>query len=125
MLTEEEFKKLIDALKVDLRLAEESLEETARDIIAEGFSEYPVFIATEHEVKLGELLIDKDEMAATYSIYATTLEELIERKLVLPERKAEFIKAYKNPGQFMCVMLITAEIASFVFLPYTRGGDKT
>lgn len=121
MMTEEEFKNRIDALKVDLRLAEESLKETAQDIIDEGFSEYPVFIASEHEVKLGELLIDKDEMAATYSIYATTLEELLERKLVLPERKAEFVKAYKNPKQFMCVMLITATIASFVFLPYTRG----
>lgn len=121
-MNEESFKALIESLKVDLKLAEESIHETALDIINEKFSDYPVFVATNHEVQLGELIIDKSDMAATFSIYATTLEELLERKLVLPERREGFIKTYKDPRRHMCVLLITDEIASFTFLPYTKQG---
>lgn len=122
-MTEEEFKTLIDSLKVDIRLFEDVIEEVAGDIISEGISEYPLFLATEHEVKVGELIVDKNEQDAKFNIYASTLEDMIEHKLVLDERKAEFIKAYKNPKQFSCFMLITPEIASFVFIPYSKGGN--
>ena len=122
-MTEAEFTELIDALKVDIRLFEEIIQEVAGDIIKEGFSEYPIFIATEHDIKLGEIIVDKNDMNARFSMYATTLEEMLEKNLVLPARKAEFIKAYKNPKQFICVMLITNAIASFVFVPYSQGGS--
>ena len=102
---------------------EEIIQEVASDIIKEGFSEYPIFIATEHDIKLGEMIVDKNDMNARFSMYATTLEEMLEKNLVLPARKAEFIKAYKNPKQFICVMLITNAIASFVFVPYSQGGS--
>jgi hypothetical protein len=121
MINEETFKELIESLKVDIRLCEEMIGEVAGDIIREGFSSYPVFIATEHEVKIGERIVDKNDFAAKFNIYASTLEELMDNKLILPERKENFIKAFKNPKQFMCFMLITPEIASVVFLPFTKG----
>jgi hypothetical protein len=117
-MTEEEFNKIIEDLKVDLKIYDEMIKEVSSDMIAESFTQYPIFIATEHAVKIGELILEKDDHAATYSIYATTLEEMVENKLVLAEKKAEFIQAYKDPQKFMCVMLLTATIASFVFVPY-------
>jgi hypothetical protein len=117
-MTEEEFNKLIENLKVDLKIYNEMIQEVSSDMIAESFTQYPIFIATEHEVKMGELILEKDDHAATFSIYATTLEEMVERKLVLETKKADFIKTYKDPEKFMCVMLLTATIASFVFVPY-------
>jgi hypothetical protein len=117
-MTEEEFNKLIETLKVDLKIYAEMIEEVSSDMMAEGFTEHPVFIATEHQVKMGELILDKDDHAATFSIYASTLEEMVARKLVLESKKAEFVKTYKDPKKYMCVMLITAAIASFVFVPY-------
>lgn len=117
-MTEEEFKKIIDSLNIDLKIYDEMIREVSLDMIAEGFTQYPVFIATEHEVKLGELILDKEDHAATFSVYATTLEELLERSLVKADKKEEFIRTYKDPKRFMCVMLITATIASFVFVPY-------
>lgn len=119
-MTEEEFNKIIENLKVDLKVYEEMIGEVSADMISGAFTQYPVFIATEHEIKIGELILEKDDHAATYSIYATTLEEMIEHKLVLQEKKAGFIQAYKDPKKFMCVMLLTANIASFVFVPYKR-----
>ena len=117
-MTEEEFNKLIETLKVDLKIYDEMIKEVSSDMIAEEFTNYPVFIAADQAIKLGELILDKDDHAATFSIYATTLEEMVDRNLVLETKKADFIKTYKDPKKFMCVMLLTASIASFVFVPY-------
>ena len=117
-MTEEEFNILIENLKVDLKIYGEMIYEVSLDMIAEGFTQYPIFIATEHEVKIGELILDKNDQSATFSIYTTTLEEMVNRKLVLENKKEDFITAYKDPKKFMCVMLLTATIASFVFVPY-------
>lgn len=117
-MTEEDFNKLIEELKVDLKIYDEMIKDVSADMIAEGFTQYPVFIATEHEVKMGELILEKNDHAATYNIYATTLEEMIDRQLVLEQKKPEFIRTYKDPKKFMCIMLLTATIASFVFVPY-------
>ncbi len=117
-MTEEEFKKLIDNLNIDLKVYNEMIKEVSADMIAEGFTQYPIFIATEHEVKMGELILEKDDHAATFNMYATTLEEMVDRKLVLETKKEDFIKTYKDPKKFMCVMLLTTTIASFVFVPY-------
>jgi hypothetical protein len=118
-MTAEEFNQIIEQLKVDLKIYSEMIQEVSEDMRKEHFTEYPVFIASEHEVKLGELILDKEDHAATFSIYATTMEELLERKILLPAKQPDFVKTYKNPSQFMCVMLLTASVASFVFVPYT------
>lgn len=119
-MTEEEFSKILDALKEDLKFYNDLIKEVAVDIVAEGFSKHPVFIATEHEVKTGNLVFDKNEYARDFNIYATTIEELEEQKLILPAKKAEFIRTFKDPRKFMCVLLLTAETASFVFVPYRK-----
>ncbi len=117
-MIEEEFNKLIENLKVDLQIYDEMIKEVSADMMAEGFTQYPIFIATEQDVKLGELIIDKNDQAGTFNIYATTMEEMVEKNLILESKKNAFTKAYKDPKKFMCVMLITTSIASFVFVPY-------
>lgn len=124
-MEEQEFNDLIEALKVDVRLCEDMIGEVADDVIVEGFSQYPVFIATEHQIQLGETIVDKDDMAGRFNINATTLESLLEKRLILPERKTEFIKAWKNPKQYMCFMLVTPEIASIAFIPYSQRSRRT
>jgi hypothetical protein len=119
-MTEEEFSKVLDALKEDLKFYNDLVKEVAVDIVAEGFSRYPVFIATEHEVKIGNLVFDKLEYARDFNIYASTLEELTEHKLIMPNKKEEFIKTFKDPRKFMCVLLLTSETASFIFVPYRK-----
>jgi hypothetical protein len=43
---------------------------------------------------------------------------MVDKQLVLESKKAEFIRTYKDPKKFMCIMLLTATVASFVFVPY-------
>ncbi len=124
MFSEEQFSKLLDALKEDLRFFNQQLREVGKDVIAGGFSKFPVFVATEHEVSIGELIFSKAEYARDFNIYATTLEELLEKKLILPGKKEEFVSTYKDARNFMCVLLLTSATASFIFVPYNLKAES-
>jgi hypothetical protein len=119
MENQEVFKKLLDVLHQDLAFYSGMIKEVSKDMIKEGFTKYPIFVAHQHEVKLGEPILLKDDYARDFNINATTLEELIEKKLVLKERVNEFKTNYKNPDKYMCVLLVTVAGAHFIFAPFT------
>lgn len=106
------------SLKKDLDFYKDAIREVAIEIIAEGLSEYPIFIAHQHEVSMGEVILDKNELGTGWSIHASTLEEFVERGVVNEERKARFIKHYKNPDDFMCLFVMVPQGANFVFYPF-------
>lgn len=108
-------------LEGELIIMKESMRETAMDIIKEGFSEYPVFIAHQSEIKLGELILDKRDMATNWSISASTLEDFVERGLIQPDRVDAFKTAYQDPKTFICLFVIYDTAASFVFVPYRKS----
>jgi len=111
----------LKSLKVDLDFYAESIKEIAVEIMAEGLSAYPIFIAHQHEVSMGELILDKNELGTSWSVHASTLEEFVERGIVKEDRKVRFMKHYKKPEDFMCVFVVVPEGANFVFYPY---GEK-
>ncbi|WP_461450652.1 hypothetical protein [Mucilaginibacter sp.] len=108
------------SLEVDLKLFNESIREIAIEIMVEGLSLYPIFIAHQHEVAVGEMILDKEDVNSDWSINASTLEEFIERGIVKKELKQRFIDTYKKPEDFMCVFVVTPEGANFVFFPYVK-----
>jgi L-cysteine desulfidase len=109
------------SLKRDLKLYNESIREVAVEIMVEGLSRYPIFIAHQHEVKLGEPILDRNDLNTEWSIHASTLEEFIDRGIIKKELEARFIKSYKNPHDFMCVFVIVPEGANFVYYPYGKA----
>ncbi|WP_257666957.1 hypothetical protein [Parapedobacter tibetensis] len=111
-------KSPLKSLKVDLDFYSESIREIAVEIMAEGLSAYPIFIAHQHKVEVGELILDKEELGTAWSVHASTLEEFVERGIIKEDRKARFIKHYKKPEDFMCVFVVVPEGANFVFYPY-------
>jgi len=110
----------LKSLEVDLKLFSESLREVSVEIMVEGLSSYPIFIAHQHDVKLGEVILDKEELNTEWTIHASTLEEFIERGVVKKELKQRFIDNYKNPHDYMCVFVIVPEGANFIFYPYGK-----
>jgi hypothetical protein len=108
------------SLEIDLKLFNESIREVAIEIMVEGLSRYPIFIAHQHEVALGEMILDKDDINSDWSINASTLEEFVERGIIKKELKQRFIDTYKKPEDFMCVFVIVPEGANFVFFPYVK-----
>ncbi|MGB4401188.1 MAG: hypothetical protein WBJ10_17580 [Daejeonella sp.] len=108
----------LKTLEADLKFYNESLKEVANEIMVEGISAHPIFVAHQHEVKLGEVILDKNDLNTDWSIHASTLEEFMEKGLILPDKQEKFLKQYKDAYQFMCVFVIVPEGANFVFFPY-------
>jgi hypothetical protein len=108
------------SLEKDLKFYSESLQEVAVEIMVEGLSLYPIFIAHQHEVKLGEMILDRHDLNTEWTIQASTLEEFIEKKIIKAELKERFVNSYKNPHDFMCVFVIVPEGANFVYFPYQK-----
>jgi hypothetical protein len=106
------------SLRRDLKTFSESLYEVAVEIMVEGLSKYPIFIAHQHELALGEVILDRVELGTSWSLHASTLEEFIERGVIKPELKQRFIETYKDPKDFICVFVVVPEGANFVFVPY-------
>ncbi len=120
--SEEEKKKRspLESLEVDLKYFNDSIKEVAIEIMVEGLSKYPIFVAHQHEVALGEVIFDRVEMNTDWTIQASTLEEFMERGVIKKELKERFIDTYKNPDRFMCVFVVVPEGANFVFFPYSK-----
>lgn len=108
----------LKSLESDLKFYNESIKEVALEIMIEGISAYPIFVAHQHEVKLGEPILDKNELNTDWSIHASTMEEFIEKGLIQTDKKDRFLKQYKDAYQFMCVFVIVPEGANFIFFPY-------
>lgn len=124
MNREEIFTKLLEVLKEDLRFYSPMIREVSQDMIKEGYTQYPVFVAHQHQVSLGEPILLREDYAREFSIHASTLEELIEKQLVLEDRKQDFIQNYKSPKEQMCILLITPQEASFIYVPYKLKGKE-
>jgi hypothetical protein len=109
------------SLERDLKLFNESIREVAVEIMVEGLSLHPIFIAHQHEIKLGELILDRIELNTEWSIHASTIEEFTERGIIKPELKERFLSTYKSPNDFMCLFVVVPEGANFVYYPYVKG----
>lgn len=109
------------SLERDLKIYSESIHEVAIEIILEGLSSYPIFIAYQHIVKLGELILDRDDLNMDWSINASTLEEFVEKGVIKKELKERFVKSYKNPHDFICLFVVVPEGANFVYYPYKKS----
>lgn len=108
----------LKSLEKDLKYYEESIKEIAAEILANKISKFPIFIAHQHEVSLGEVILDRHELGTDWSIHVSTMEELIEVKLILEEKKEFFELNFKDPTKFMCLFVIVPEGANFAFHPY-------
>lgn len=108
----------LKSLEKDLLYFEESIKEISAEIIKNKISRFPIFIAHQHEVSLGEVILDRHELGTEWSIHASTMEELIEVKLILEDKKDFFQLNFKDPAKFMCLFVIVPEGANFAFHPY-------
>jgi len=108
------------SLEPDLKFFNESIREVAIEIMVEGLSNYPIFIAHQHDLKLGELILDRRDLHTEWSIHASTMEEFLEKGIIKEILKDRFISSYKNPNDFMCVFVVVPEGANFIYYPYVK-----
>jgi len=111
---------IIDSVQRDVRLYDDYLKQIALAVINQGISQYPIFVAhREVNVAIGRLVVDRDSMRSQWSINASLLEEFVQKKLIEPTKVSQFVKAYKQPKQSMCLFVLLSDgSAGFAFYPY-------
>lgn len=108
----------LQSLKVDLDFYSDSIKETSAELIVEGYTLFPIFIAHQHEVSVGELLLDRTELGTNWSINVSSIEEFVQHGLIKEEKQTHFERQFKKSEEFMCLFVIVPEGANFVFYPY-------
>ena len=94
---EKKKKSPLISLEKDLEFYAESIKEVAVEVMVEGISAHPIFIAHQHTVNIGEVILNRDELNTQWTIQASTLEEFIQKGIINPEKKELFLKSYKKP----------------------------
>lgn len=109
----------LDSLQKDLELFKEPIMEASLSIVGEGVSDYPVFIASKEFFPIGELILDKEELQTTWSIFASTTEDLIKAGIIQVDKARFFITQYKPVKEYICLFVVASETeAGFIFVPY-------
>lgn len=109
----------IDSLQKDLEIYKEPIMEASLSIVNEGVSDYPVFIASKESFPIGELILDKDDLQTTWSIYASTTEDLIKAGIIQVDKARFFITQYKPVKEYICLFVVASDTeAGFIFVPY-------
>lgn len=112
---------VLQSLQNDLQFYSDYLRGIAREILDSELSKYPIFVAYQsNEVKIGKQVLAHQSLQRTWSINASVLEELIQKKIVTSDRIQSFRKTFKDPENFICVLTILGNEASFVFYPYPK-----
>lgn len=109
------------SLEKDLTFYADSIKEVAVEIMVEGISAHPIFIAHQHEVSFGEMILNRADLNTDWSIQASTLEEFIQKGVIHPDKKEQFLKNYKKPENYMCVFVVVPEGANFIYYPYPKA----
>lgn len=108
----------LKSLETDLIMYSDSIREISDEIIENQVSQHPVFIAHQHEVAIGELILDKNDFGTQWNIHVSTVEEFVEAGIIDRSKQKFFVDKYKDPKKFMCLFVVVPEGANFVFYPY-------
>lgn len=111
--------KYLGTITQDFAVVSETLKEASYQIRKRGFSDYPIFpIGKEKDIPIGQLLIDKHEVATEWFYNATYIDEFIQRKLIDEDKVDAFKASYKDPDEFCCLFVMDGEFTRFVYIPY-------
>jgi len=110
--------KYLGTFTKDFVVVAETLKEASYQIRKRGFSDFPIFPISKSELPVGQLLIAKEEVAIDWNVYATYLDEFVQRNLVDSNKVEEFKKVYKDPDEYCCLFVVDKDFTRFVFIPY-------
>ncbi len=86
-------------------------------ILDEDVSKYPILVVHHDAIELGINFVQRSEETGRWSINASTLEEFATKQLVQDDKVQDFIKAYKDPSEFLCLFVLSDLGAKFIFTP--------
>jgi hypothetical protein len=109
--------KVLLALESDMEDIRPTLLTLTRQVLAQGISKYPVYIAGLAPIAIGKPFISAEIALTQFDYNASVLEEFVAKGLVLRERLPEFKAAFGDPEEKACIFVALPDSSGFVFLP--------
>lgn len=108
-------------LQTDVLPFRDRLSEAADTVVDEGVSNYPIFFAfngpaNEQVPGIGVTSIPTNR-GVVWQLNLTTLEELVAKTVITPERIDPFREVYKKNHDQLCFLIVDGEGARFGFVP--------
>lgn len=110
-------KQVMRELQRDLNAIGPMLAELVQSILAEGATQYPVFVASEEHIGLGLPAFDKEAYGLSRQYRVSPYEELIKKGLIQANQVEKFKAAYSHASEKACVLVVDEQQAYFVFVP--------
>ena len=110
--------KYLGSISKDFVVIADTLKEASYQIRKQGFSEHPIFPIAKFEIPIGQLLIQKEELAINWNYNASFLDEFVQREIVSKEKVDDFKANYKDPDEFCCLFVVDDNFTNFLYIPY-------
>lgn len=108
-------------LQTDIQPYRDALADAADTVVDEGVSNYPIFFAFSGETNEQAPGISVTEIPTKrglrWHINLTTLEELVAKTIITPEKIDPFREVYKKNHGELCFLIVDAAGARFGFVP--------
>ena len=110
--------KYLGTITSDFIKISDTLKEAAYQLRVRKISDYPIFPISKEAVPIGQLLLGKKEADLKWDFYFSLLENIVANEIVHGEKVDEFLKTYKNPDEFACLLVIDKDFMNFLYVPY-------
>jgi len=114
---QENEKEILINLEGDLKALNSELNETVKAIVDGGYSKFPVILAHEEDIAIAQKVIDKNVHNSTFNFSASTLEEMVARKIILEDKRKDFETKMKSNADSFCILLVHPDSMRFIFMP--------
>ncbi len=90
----------------------------ASDIIRnKDVSDFPIFAMHQQELEIGIPIAEKGKVQGNWNVHASTLEEFVSKQIIKPDNIEKFKENFKEPGDHLCVFVLSELGAQFIFVP--------
>ena len=107
--------QILSDLEADIKTLKQELNETVKAIVDGGYSKFPILLAHSENIAIAQKVIDKNEYQTHFSFSASTMEEMVARKIILDDKKSDFERRYKSNADKFCILLVHPESMKFIF----------
>ncbi len=118
MTPDQEQSLILESIRNDVDQIGHQLKEISLQVISEGISSFPIFVASHEQHQIGRPIFDPDSSMLNWTFHASIVEEFIQKDIIRKDRVNAFQKTYQDPEERACIFVLAPDMAQFIFVPY-------
>lgn len=124
MISEQEQALILESIRNDVARVGIQLKDIAAQVMEQGISDYPIFVASHDQHLIGKPVFDPDASTLNWTFHASFLEEFVQKGIIQKDKLSAFYKTYHEPQERACIFVLLPEQAQFIFAPYELSEEE-